>query len=377
MRSQLKIWIVLLIVATVALDACRKRDDDGPGTGGGEDPVQTTPYEFTIPERFPQNANPNPPGNPMTVEGVALGRKLFYEERLSADNTMSCGTCHNQKNAFTDNGNAVSIGIDGIAGRRNSMPIFNLAWADRFFWDGRRESLEKQAIDPVVDPIEMHNTWPNAADAIKNDPVYIDMFKKAFGNEPIDSFTIVKAIAQFERSLVSSDAKIDRFVRGEYKLTFEEDYGRILFGRDRLVNGQGEVIQEGADCFHCHGGPSNLLLTTNEFANNALDAVSTDSGLAEVTGLPNDVGSFKIPSLRNISYSAPYMHDGRFKTLREVIDFYSEGLQPHPHASRDMKWVSIGGVQLEEFQKDALIAFIKTFDDSTFITNPDYSDPDL
>jgi len=296
----------------------------------------------------------------MTEEGVLLGKMLFHDPVLSADNTQSCASCHDQAFSFTDNGRRFSEGIDGVEGTRNAMAIINAGWMDTFFWDGRDGSLEEQAFEPVPNPIEMHQSWPDAVDKLKIHPDYPDLFFDAFGTREIDSSYVAKAIAQFERTLISSDTKWDRYLRGEYELSQAETKGFEIF------------FTEQGDCFHCH---STILYTDNLFHNNGLDAAFTDKGLFDVTGNENDIGKFKTPTLRNVEFTAPYMHDGRFETLEEVIDFYSEGLQFSPTIDPLMKNVNQGGIQLSDDEKQSLIAFIKTLTDTTFINNPEYSNP--
>lgn len=370
------------LVIPLLLFSCRCDDDDPvePGSGEGEKISQPTPYELEIPRGFPHVSNLLPADNPLTVEGIALGRRLFYEKKLSLDESMSCATCHDQAHAFTDRGFVFSEGITGEKGTRNSMQLVNLAWSPNLFWDGRSNTLEEQAIDPVVNPLEMNSSWPLVVDRLKGHPEYPALFKRAFGTTGIDSVRVVKAIAQFERSLVSSDAKIDRYLRGEYTLTYMEREGKKLFEEDRDVirdPDTGEIIGfvGGADCDHCHMGTASLLLTNHRFHNNGLDPWPLDSGLASITRDPADMGKFRTPSLRNISYTAPYMHDGRFKTLDEVIDFYSEGLHVSPTIDPLMKNVAYGGLNLSPMEKAQLKAFLLTFDDETFINNPAYGDP--
>ena len=195
-----------------------------------------------------------------------------------------------------------STGITGAIGTRNSMPIFNLAWNwnEKFFWDGRAISLEDQALGPVVNPIEMDNTWPNAVASLQAHPDYPSMFNAAFGTSTIDSFLVAKAIAQFERTLISGTSKFDQYLLGQTSLTASELNGFNLF-----------MSEQGADCFHCHGSAANPLWTDNEFHNNGLDATFTDNGLGDITGDPNDNGKFRTPSLRNLFLSKPFMHDGK------------------------------------------------------------------
>ncbi len=321
----------------------------------------------------------------LTEEGIALGKKLFFDPILSADNTQSCGSCHNQKWGFTDNGKAVSIGIDGVAGRRNSMPLFNLAWSPSFFWDGRRPTLKIQAFDPVVDPVEMHNTWPNALKSLQGHPEYPELFKKVYGVEDFDSSHVVDAIAQFEMTLISAGSEFDRIIK-EVGIDFQgvippfrdpDAYqGFLIFNREpRRRAGD----PPGGDCFHCHGGSGNILFTSNLFMNNGLDE-NPNPGLYEHTKNPSDIGKFKVPSMRNLGFTAPYMHDGRFQTLEEVIDFYNEGVNPNsPNISPIMvkERGLANGLRLSDTEKRQLIAFLETLNDSSFIENPAFQNPNI
>ncbi len=348
-----KYWYIIL--AFLFLAGCKKSADPTP-PGDVYDP---TPFELEIPEGFPSMTIPD--DNPMTLEGVALGRKLFHDPILSRDNTQACASCHNAEFSFTDNGNRFSTGIDGIAGNRNSMAIINIGWMDELFWDGRAEGVEIQALEPVPNPIEMHLNWTEAMAKLNAHEEYPQLFFDAFGKYDIDSSMVVKAIAQFERTMISSDSKWDRYLRGEAQLTPAEAMGFEVF------------FTEKGDCFHCH---ATILFTDNLPHNNGLDATHADPGYASITGNANDMGKFKTPTLRNIVYTAPYMHDGRFETLEEVIDFYSEGVKWSPTIDPLMKKVEQGGVKLTDQEKASLIAFLKTLTDTTFISNPDYSAPE-
>ena len=326
-----------------------------------------TPSPLQIPQLFQNNIlNPIiPTNNPQTVEGVALGKKLFFDPILSADNTQACADCHAPENAFSD-ADRFSDGIDGIFGNRNSMPLFNLAWNydEKFFWDGRVFSLEHQAFQPVTDPIEMHNTWSQVEQKLQSDPEYPTLFNQAFGTTVIDSTLVTKAIAQFERTLISFNSRFDKHLLGEITLSNEELEGFNVF-----------MDETKGDCFHCHGSDKNPLWTDNIFHNNGLDAYITDLGLGEVTGDPADHGKFKSPSLRNLAFTAPYMHDGRFATLDEVINHYSEGLQNAPTIDPLMKKVSSGGVGLSIQDKTNLKAFLLSLSDYEFISNPAFQNP--
>lgn len=323
-----------------------------------------TPSPLQIPQLFQDNIlNPVIPNdNPQTAEGIDLGKKLFFDTILSGDNTQACADCHAPENAFSDS-DRFSDGIDGILGDRNSMPLFNLAWNydEKFFWDGKSFSLEHQAFIPVTDPIEMKSTWTQVEAKLQQHSEYPELFNQAFGTDIIDSTLVTKAIAQFERTLISSNSKFDKHLNGEATLTLEELNGFNVF-----------MDETKGDCFHCHGSDKNPLWTDNIFHNNGLDAIITDLGLGAITGDPADNGKFKTPSLRNLAFTAPYMHDGRFETLEEVINHYSEGLQNSPTIDPLMKKVTQGGVQLSAQDKSDLKAFLLSLSDYEFISNPNF-----
>ena len=245
------------------------------------------------------------------------------------------------------------------------MPLFNLAWNfdEKFAWDGKDFTLENQALEPVANPIELHANWTKVAERLKNDAEYPTLFSQAFGTTKIDSTLITKALAQFERTLISGNSKFDKFLLGEVALTPEEQNGFDVF-----------MDEAKGDCFHCHGSNNNPLWTDNQFHNNGLDRSFTDLGLGAVTGDPADHGKFKSPSLRNLKFTAPYMHDGRFATLEEVINHYSEGLQASPTIDPLMKKVNQGGVNLTPKDRADLKAFLLTLSDEEFINNPDFKE---
>ena len=309
----------------------------------------------------------------MTKEGVSLGRMLFYEERLSGDNSMSCATCHAPENSFTDP-NQFSTGIDGIAGTRNSMALINLGWQKFFFWDGRAKSLEDQILEPIPNPIEMHQKWKDAVSKLQQDVEYRNMFYKAFGEEGIDSIKVSKAIAQFIRTMISGSSKYDVMYKFENSLLLNSVDQSILSSVSPEEWAGYDLFKSlnGADCLHCHSG---ILMHINKFSNNGLDATFTDQGRGAITGSPNDMGRFKIPTLRNIALTAPYMHDGRFGTLDEVIEHYSSELVSSPTIDPLMEHLSSGGVQLDSQEKDLLKKFLMTLTDYSFINNPEFQDP--
>ena len=306
-----------------------------------------------------------PPNNPQTEEGVLLGKKLFFDPILSDDGSLACAGCHNATNAFTDT-TRFSDGIDGLFGNRNAMPLFNLAWNydNTFFWDGRDLGLENQVFEPITNPLEMHSTWEAVAEKLQAHPEYPELFNAAFGSQTIDSVLVSKAIAQFERTLISANSKFDKFLLGTANLTPEESNGFTVF-----------MDESKGDCFHCHGSDNNPLWTDNKFHNNGLDSTFSDLGLGNVTGDPADNGKFKTPSLRNLAFTAPYMHDGRFETIEEVINHYSEGLQNSTTIDPLMKKVDQGGVQLSLQEKADLKAFLLSLSDTDFINNPNFSNP--
>jgi len=305
-----------------------------------------------------------PSNNPLTEEGVALGKKLFFDKILSGDNSQACASCHNPQNSFTDL-QKFSEGINGGLGSRNSMPLFNLAWNfdERFAWDGKELSLERQALEPVKNPIEMHSNWIIVAQKLQSNFEYPNLFLQAFGDSKIDSVLITRAIAQFERTIISGKSKFDKFLIGEATLNIQEENGFNIF-----------MDETKGDCFHCHGSNNNPLWTDNKFHNNGLDQVFTDLGLGAVTGDTNDNGKFKSPSIRNLAFTAPYMHDGRFTTLDEVINHYSEGLKQSNTIDPLMKKVNQGGVQLSTQEKADLKAFLFSLTDYDFINNPAFKE---
>ncbi len=366
MRNRIKYIIGGFIIA-LTLNSCRK--DEKPTVVG------TTPYVYEYPQLIGQYLPPieDPNDNLITEEGIELGRKLFFDVRLSGDNTQSCGSCHHPSAAFSDT-SQYSLGIDGLEGSRNAMPLFNLGWMKNgLFWDGRSNSIEAQAFKPVTDPVEMHETWPNAVSEIQEDSQYQLLFEQVFGSGEIDSVMISNAISQFERTLISGDSPFDKFLAANFA-TGSSGWNEA----NELLAYQGFAIfmdEEKGDCFHCHGDAFNPLWTDNIYHNNGLDAVITDKGLGNVTGNPIDDGKFKTPSIRNLAFTAPYMHDGRFNTLNEVIMHYSTGLQNSPTIDPLMKDVGDGGVQLNPSEMAALKMFLLSLSDSSFVQNPDFTDP--
>jgi len=331
-----------------------------------------TPYILEFPAYFGGRFTV-PEDNPMSQEGVELGRKLFYEEKLSKGNKISCASCHQQQLAFTD-GKAFSEGVDGSLTKRSSMSLANLLWVRNFFWDGRASALEDQAIFPLTDPHEMGQELDISVQKLEKDPGYGVHFEKAFGTPEISGDRIVRALSQFERALISSNSPYDHFLKGEYALTDLESLGLELF---MTVPAPLKGIR-GANCGHCHGTPK---MYKELYHNNGLDSRIYDIGRMAFTGSEVDRGRFRVPTLRNIALTAPYMHDGRFASLQEVLDHYSDHVQLSPGLSPFISEVSNeeNGKQLSlsSKEKSAIIAFLHTLTDSSFILNPKFSDPNI
>jgi cytochrome c peroxidase len=357
----MRIWVAVIFV--LFLIACEE-DTSSPV------PPESTPYVIDRPLLFPEMLIPD--DNPLTVEGIALGRKLFYDKRLSANNTLSCAGCHQQGNVFSDP-RKFSIGIDGLEGNRQSMSLMNIGYARFYFWDGRSATLEDQILEPVPNPIEMHQEWKDAVFKLQMDETYPLNFESAFGTSKIDSILVAKAIAQFLRTIISSNSKFDKYRRGEAQLTSEEFRGLNLFLTEGGDPSEVQGGQNGADCFHCHG-IGGLQFSDYRLHNNGLDSIFSDLGAGGVTGAAKDMGRFKTPSLRNLSFTAPYMHDGRFATLEDVIEHYNSGGHASSTIDPFMKYTS-GGLKLPEADKQSLIAFLKTLDDESILTDTNFSNP--
>ena len=370
-----------------------------------EPPCNPTPYKF--PEKvngrpwFPTDLN-IPADNPMTLEGIELGRYLFYDGRLSGrlecDSQMTCATCHKQENSF-------EVGLDDPrfpGGRTRGlphpaypdgkwtphymMPMINLVFnKNGYLWNGKvsndnpamgaapygvpaepqyhMKNLESLVWMGIAAPHEMNGSPDKTVALIKTIPIYPPMFKAAFCTEEITYDRISKAIAQFVRSLISYNSKYHKWVRHEIGNLAPDEY-----------RGYQLYMSESADCFHCHGDP--VLLTTNLFFNNGLDSIFSDAGdRYGYTKDPMDIGRYKAPTLINIELTAPYMHDGRYKTLEEVVDHYSQSVRYSATIDPLMKYVAFKGVQLTESEKADLIAFLKTLTDYEFISNPAFSKP--
>lgn len=373
MKIGVKLFLWSLMVLAAGTFACSKETPAVECTDCNDtDLIKASydpqPYDLALPEWMPTPVIPA--DNPLTVDGVELGRKLFYDPILSADSTMSCFSCHRQSKGFTD-GEKVSTGILGIAGTRSSMPLINLAFNNRgFFWDGRSATLEDLALVPIEDHIELADSWENVEAKLQRHPQYPALFRQAFGIEQRPEMTrelATKAIAQFVRTLVSTNSRFDRIVwLNDGWLTDAEERGRKLF----FFEDNQDIDHPG--CSHCHFAP---LFTDNLFKNNGLEDVDAleqfpDPGRGAINNNRFDLGRFRVPTLRNIALTAPYMHDGRFATLEEVLDHYSSG--GHGVENED---VNIRPFPLTDREKQDMIAFLKTLTDTSFVNNPEYANP--
>ncbi len=353
----------VMLLLSLSFYACKKDSVPTDNTA-----PKTTAYIAPSIQNF--RAMPTDAANPMTLEGIALGKKLFFDPILSRDSTISCSSCHKKENSFSDLRQR-SRGVDDMQGPRHSMTLVNLAWQkDRFFWDGRVNTLRDQAAKPIEDSLEMHLPLAVAEQRIQRHPEYVDMFWKAFGTKTVTKDLITKAIEQFEKTLLSYNSKFDKYTRGELNLSASELRGLDIFKTEK------------GDCFHCHSttAPEVFISPDRTFANNGLDTVSSifdfaDFGLGKFTGNTADYGRFKIPTLRNLEFSAPYMHDARFATLDEVIDFYSAGPKGSPtlepimreKANKRLEILGHWGLDLTPDQKTDLKSFLLSLSDSTFV----------
>lgn len=333
-------------------------------------PVETGPYTLNYPENF-GNQFSIPANNPMTKQGVYLGRMLFYEPMLSSTNRISCGSCHQQSMAFTD-GKVFSDGVKGMKADRNAMSLANLLWVKNFFWDGRVQGLEEQALFPMTAPHEMDQQLTVSAQKISKLSSYRRLFELVYGNDSITAERIVKAIAQFERTLISAYSKYDKYLHGEYQPTADEMNRMNLFMRS--PDPKNNV--RGANCGRCHGTPKTFI---ELFHNNGLDSIPADAGRQQLTGNAIDMGRFRVPTLRNIALTAPYMHDGRFTTLPEVVDHYNDHIVNSPSLSPLLQNVSNSTdgttLGLTPSEKNNLVSFLQMLTDSSFITDKRFSDP--
>ncbi len=332
------LFVLLLFAA-----ACSKND--------GLEPSKTSDV-FDVPAHFP------PPVYHVGEVGIGsggfeLGKRLFYDSRLSRDGTISCGSCHAQVHAFADHSSALSVGIDGNLSKRNAPALTNLAWYPNFMWDGGINHIEVMPIAPLTDPNEMDNDLSELVNYLQQNTAYPNEFEEVFGSKQIDSQKILLAIAAFQGSIVSYRSKYDDYLTGQSQLSALEIDGKNIFE---------------AQCSSCHSG---VLLTDFSFRNNGLDSTFADAGRATITQNEADLGKFKVPSLRNVALTNPYMHDGRIPTLRQVLDHYSEGIVESKTLDESLR----NGLALTEAEKDALVAFLQTLTDYELLGDSRFYEP--
>jgi len=359
---KMKKLTTVLFVMAVIISACNQDSD-----------IDSVVYDDT-----PYNLNygPFPPPSAstatmLTAQKIALGRMLFYEKKLSSNLTQACADCHRQEHAFTDTAR-FSVGAEGDLGGRQAMAIFNMAWhSNGFFWDGRSTQLHNQATQPIQNPIEMNETISSVIAKLSANQIYKDQFIRAFGDDVITEARLGEAMEQFMFTFISNDSKYDRHLAGTATLTASEERGRQLFFAEYNEFFPNE---SGADCAHCHSG---ITFENDQYMNNGLDAEANfdDLGRFVVTNNPPDRARFKVTSLRNIEMTPPYMHDGRFQTLEEVVEHYNTGIEQSSTLDPALNATTATGLMLDTQEKADLVAFLKTLTDETYLNNQAFTSP--
>jgi cytochrome c peroxidase len=327
-------YLVFLFLFISFLFACKKNK------------VAIDEYKLSYPSHFPE-PHYSFENNEITKERFELGKKLFFDPLLSIDNTISCGSCHAQTHAFADHNVSLSSGVNGALGTRNSPSIANMIWQKSFLWDGGVNHLEMFSIAPILNPVEMNETIPGILAKLNNSSFYKNAFQKAYGVDEINDQVLFRSLTVFMAMIVSADSKYDKWRQGNATLSTKEKAGLELFRQH---------------CASCHSEP---LFTDHSFRNNGLDSEFNDLGRALITLDPSDQGKFKVPSLRNVELTYPYMHDGRFWSLQQVMDHYASGI----HSSATLDPVLTNGIVLSDTEKEQLIAFLKTLTDYSLLNN--------
>ncbi|HLV23986.1 MAG TPA: cytochrome c peroxidase [Moheibacter sp.] len=325
--------------------------DDEVEQGVPVDQVVTLSYPNYFPELTYESL-------PLTQNKIDLGKKLFYEGKLSRNNTISCGFCHIQEFAFTHHGHGISHGIDNRIGIRNAPPLQNLAFMTRFMWDGVIHELDKQPISPITAHEEMDSNFPEIIEKLNAEEDYRNLFRSAYGDPEINADRILAALGQFMATIISDGSKFDKYLQGQVQLTDSEENGRLIFEQK---------------CSVCHAGS---LQTNESFRNTGMyyNAELADGGLFRVSLDSADFMKFRVPSLRNVAKTAPYMHDGRFLSLQAVLNFYSNGVEDNPRLDPVLRNGEMVGIPLSEQEKQDLTAFLNTLSDENFLNNPEYSE---
>jgi cytochrome c peroxidase len=336
--------IIFLVLGSFLVNACKK-------SGGDSGPH---PLSFAIPPGFPDPSY-NFSTNPLTEEGFALGRKLFYDGRLSKDGNFPCASCHQQFAAFANFDHSLSHGFNNQFTLRNSPGLFNMAWNKQLHWDGGIAHIEVQPLAPLTAPNEMAEDINNVLNKLQQDEEYKRMFRAAFGEETINSQRMLLAITQFVGSIISANSKYDKVKKGTATFTTEEQNGYTLFK---------------AKCASCHTEP---LFTDNSFRNNGMpvDPTIRDYGRMGITNKKEDSLKFKVPSLRNVAITFPYGHDGRFASITSILEHYNSGIQDGPTLDPLLK----NKIPLSNFDQFYLLSFLKTLTDSTLLTDKRFAPP--
>ncbi|MDF4202953.1 cytochrome c peroxidase [Maribacter sp. SA7] len=337
-----------------------------------------TPFNYAnilLPDFFFDNdvrdEDNTPNNNATTDNGATLGRVLFYDKNLSMNNTISCASCHIQENGFSDP-NALSTGFNGELTARNSMGLANARFYEngRFFWDERAATLEEQTLVPIQDLVEMGLSLPELEAKLTQQPYYAALFTNAFGDATITSNRVALALSQFIRSMVSYESKFDEGLAQTQDI--DDNFPNFTTSENR---GKQLFMSNQTRCFDCH---ATNVFVGDDARNNGLDATITDLGVGGVTGNNNELGEFKVPSLRNIALTGPYMHDGRFETLDEVIEHYNSGVQNNPNLdNRLTQGNNVRRLNLSDADKQALVDFLNTLTDDAFINDEKYASPFL
>jgi cytochrome c peroxidase len=330
--------IALVITSAFMALSCEKKSEE-PGITLG------------LPPHFPA-VTYNLNNNPFTPEGFKLGKMLFFEGELSRDGSISCGSCHNPPSAFTQHGHDLSHGIDDKLGFRNSLPTFNLLWHKTFMWDGGIHNMDFAGFNAITNPVEMDESLENVVQKLRNNPKYVQAFEKAFPGRGISSITLGQALSQYMMRLISAGSRYDNYVLGNKNALDADELAGLQLVRTK--------------CTPCHAGE---LFTDHSFRNNGLSGDNpADKGHYEISLNPMHIGTFRVPTLRNLTYTAPYMHDGRFTTLKQVLDHYSDGMKPS--ATIDPTFTKEDGklgIPLSESEKQQIIKFLKALDDPDFV----------
>lgn len=390
-KLKFKTYFLVIVLFSITFYSCKENEKVNPNSQNTVLNLPNEPFNYStidFPAHFseadlhggPQNSildtDNTPTTNQITDAGATLGRVLFYDKNLSKNGTVSCASCHIQEKGFSDP-RVFSVGFEGRITRRHSMGLTNARFYRKgtFFWDERAATLEEQVLIPIQDEIEMGLTLDTLIARIEATDYYQPLFEDAFGDKTITTDRVSKALSQFVRSLVSYQSKFDIGRAGVNKatepfsnFTEEENLGKMLFLDAFPLRGLG--------CTTCHG--TEAFITPPKSTNNGLDLESTtDLGVYEATGNPLDIGTFKTPSLRNVALRAPYMHDGRFATLEEVIEHYNSGVQAHPNLEIILKDANGNPrkMNLSQEEKDALVAFLKTLTDEKFVEDEKFSNP--